>query len=341
MLKPPAALDAAPSRPPRRQAAFWLWLLGALGVLLAALVVAVACGSVPVPLPDIWRTLQGAGSDLTRTVILDLRLPRALLAAVVGGNLALSGVLLQSALRNPLGDPHLVGVSAGAGLGAVLAFSFLAGSFAALPLSAFLGALLATALVYGLAYREGAHPLRLVLAGVALTSLLGAATNALLSLSSAPLPVVMSWLMGGFSGRSWAELWALLPWSVLGVLGSFLASRVMNVLALGDEVAHGLGLRVERMRLLLLLLGALLAGASVAASGIIGFVGLIVPHVARLTVGAAHERVVPFAWLLGAALLVVADTAARTLLDPLELPVGIFTAALGAPYFLHLLRKRA
>lgn len=342
MLKPPAAsLKGAPARPARRQAAFWWWLAGGALLLLAALVLAVARGSVPVPLPELWRALHGAGSDLTRTVVLDLRLPRALLAAVVGGNLALSGVLLQAALRNPLGDPHLVGVSAGAGLGAVLAFSFLAGSFAALPLSAFLGALIATALVYGLAYREGAHPLRLVLAGVALTSLLGAATNALLSLSSAPLPVVMSWLMGGFSGRSWAELSALLPWSVLGVIGAFLASRVMNVLALGDEVAHGLGLRVERMRLLLLLLGALLAGASVAASGIIGFVGLIVPHVARLTVGAAHERVLPFSWLLGAALLVLSDTAARTLFDPLELPVGIFTAALGAPFFLHLLRRRA
>lgn len=331
---------ASPAAAGRSPGTFVLWLVGALAVLLAALVLAVTRGSVPVSPTQIVEVLRGGGDDLARTVILDLRLPRALLAAVVGGNLAVAGVLLQSALRNPLGDPHLVGVSAGAGLGAVLAFSFFAGSFAALPLSAFAGALLSAVIVYGLAYREGAQPLRLILAGVALTSLLGAATNALLSVSSAPLPVVMSWLMGGFSGRSWGELEALLPWSVVGLLAALVASRAMNVLALGDELVHGLGLRVERLRLGLLGLGAMLAGASVAASGVIGFVGLVVPHVARLTVGAAHERVVPLSWLLGAALLVVADTGARLLLDPTELPVGIFTAALGAPYFLHLLRRR-
>ncbi|MPY67612.1 iron ABC transporter permease [Deinococcus sp. SDU3-2] len=334
------SVAVSPTAAGRSPGTFVLWLAGAFAVLLAALVLAVTRGSVPVSPAQIVEVLRGGGDDLARTVILDLRLPRALLAAVVGGNLAVAGVLLQSALRNPLGDPHLVGVSAGAGLGAVLAFSFFAGSFAALPLSAFAGALLSAVIVYGLAYREGAQPLRLILAGVALTSLLGAATNALLSVSSAPLPVVMSWLMGGFSGRSWGELEALLPWSVVGLIAALVASRAMNVLALGDELAHGLGLRVERLRLGLLALGAMLAGASVAASGVIGFVGLVVPHVARLTVGAAHERVVPLSWLLGAALLVVADTAARLLLDPTELPVGIFTAALGAPYFLHLLRRR-
>lgn len=339
MLNRSAAVS--PTAAGRSPGTFVLWLTGAFGVLLAALVLAVTRGSVPVSPAQIVEVLRGGGDDLARTVILDLRLPRALLAAVVGGNLAVAGVLLQSALRNPLGDPHLVGVSAGAGLGAVLAFSFFAGSFAALPLSAFAGALLSAVIVYGLAYREGAQPLRLILAGVALTSLLGAATNALLSVSSAPLPVVMSWLMGGFSGRSWGELEALLPWSVAGLVAALVASRAMNVLALGDELAHGLGLRVERLRLGLLGLGAMLAGASVAASGVIGFVGLVVPHIARLTVGAAHERVVPLSWLLGAALLVVADTGARLLLDPAELPVGIFTAALGAPYFLHLLRRRA
>lgn len=332
--------SATLARRKRPSSAPLLWMLAALAVLLAAVVFAVTRGSVSLTTAEIWSVLQGHGTDLQRTIIMDLRLPRALLAAVVGGNLAVAGVVLQAALRNPLGDPHIVGVSAGAGLGAVLAFSFFAGSFAALPIAAFAGALLATFVVYGLAYREGASPLRLILAGVALTSLLGAATNGLLSVSSAPLPVVMSWLMGGFSGRSWAELHTLLPWSVLGVLLALVSARTMNVLALGDEVAHGLGLRVERVRLLLLVLGALLAGASVAASGIIGFVGLIIPHLARLTVGAAHERVLPLSWLLGAALLVLADTAARTLLDPSELPVGIFTAALGAPYFLHLLRRR-
>ncbi|WP_104992359.1 iron ABC transporter permease [Deinococcus sp. NW-56] len=335
------SVTVSPTAPGRSPGTFGLWLAGAFAALLAALVLAVTRGSVPVSPAQIVEVLRGGGDDLARTVILDLRLPRALLAAVVGGNLAVAGVLLQSALRNPLGDPHLVGVSAGAGLGAVLAFSFFAGNFAALPLSAFAGALLSAVLVYGLAYREGAQPLRLILAGVALTSLLGAATNALLSVSSAPLPVVMSWLMGGFSGRSWGELQALLPWSVVGLVAALVASRAMNVLALGDELAHGLGLRVERLRLGLLALGAMLAGASVAASGVIGFVGLVVPHVARLTVGAAHERVVPLSWLLGAALLVVADTGARLLLDPTELPVGILTAALGAPYFLHLLRRRA
>lgn len=316
------------------------WVVG-VALLTLMLIVSVGVGSVAISPARILDVLSGGGTPLEQTIVLKLRLPRALLAALVGGCLALSGGVLQAALRNPLGDPHIVGVSAGAGLGAVIAFAFFPTNFALLPVAAFTGAILAAGVVYLLAYGGGASPLKLVLAGVALTSLLGAATNAILSLTSAPLQTVMAWLMGGLSGRSWSDLALFAPWALVGIVGTLLAARVMNVLSLGDEAASGVGLRVGVVRFVLIALGAVLAGGSVASAGLIGFVGLMVPHVARLLVGADHARMLPLAFLLGATLLCGADLAARTLLDPAELPVGVFTAALGAPYFLHLLRRRA
>lgn len=313
---------------------------GVVAFLIFALGLALIWGPITLHVSDLWHVLIGDGTALHRTVVLQVRLPRALLAAIVGGNLAVSGVLLQSALRNPLGDPHLVGISSGAGLGAVLAFMFFPMNFSVLSGFAFLGAILSCAAVYLLAYQTGASPVRLILAGVAITSLLGALTNALLSFSGMSVQIALSWLAGGFSGRSWAELNLVLPWTAVGILGALWMSRMMNVLALGDQTASALGLSVDRVRLLLLVLGALLAGSSVAVSGVIGFVGLMVPHIVRLLVGHDHMRCVPLAFGLGAALLCLADTLARNLLDPVELPVGVFTAALGVPYFLQMLRGR-
>jgi iron complex transport system permease protein len=299
-------------------------------------------GSVRVPLADVWAALAGEHSGGGRFIVWELRLPRVLLAALVGVNLALAGALLQSLTRNALAEPHLLGISAGAGLAAVLALKLDPGTpFTRLPVLAFGGSLLGAALVYGLAWRGGVAPLRLVLAGVAVGALLTAFTTGLLLTSSLTIQTTMSWLAGGLAARTWTHLYALLPYSVVGAALTLLLSRTLDVLALGDEPAAALGVRVQWLRLGLTGIVALLTGSAVAVAGLVGFVGLIVPHIARMLVGSRHGYLLPVSALLGGSLLVAADAVARTIAAPRELPLGIVTAVAGAPFFLYLLRRAA
>lgn len=315
--------------------------LAATALLLAATVVAgVAWGAVRLPPGEVVTRLLEHDRTGSGYIVWNLRLPRVLLAVLVGVNLGLAGALLQSLTRNPLAEPHLLGISAGAGLAAVLALKLAPGiPFTRLPVLAFGGALLGAALVYGLAWRGGVSPLRLVLAGVAVGALLTAFTTGLLLTSQITLQTTMSWLAGGLSARTWPHLRSLLPYSVVGAVLALGLARSLDVLALGDEPAAGLGLRVERMRALFVGVAALLTGSAVAVAGLIGFVGLIVPHVARLLVGPRHAYLLPVSALLGGALLVAADAVARTIAAPRELPIGIVTAVAGAPFFLYLLRR--
>ena len=316
-------------------------VLAAAALLLALTIVAgIAYGAVRVPLSDVWAALTGEHTGGGRYIVWNLRLPRVLLAVLVGMNLALAGALLQSLTRNPLAEPHLLGISAGGGLAAVLALKLAPGiSFTRLPALAFAGSLLGAALVYGLAWRGGAAPLRLVLAGVAVGALLTAFTTGLLLTSSLTLQTTMSWLAGGLAARTWTHLRALLPYWAIGGAAALLLSRTLDVLALGDEPAAGLGVRVQWMRALLTGIAALLTGSAVAVAGLIGFIGLIVPHIARMLVGPRHAYLLPVSALLGGSLLVAADAVARTIAAPRELPIGIVTAVAGAPFFLWLLRR--
>jgi iron complex transport system permease protein len=321
-------------------------------VLLVSAVIAVGIGAVPVAPGEVvqvvWSHLTGgltAGpNDL---IIWELRLPRIALAVLVGGGLAVAGVIMQALFHNPLADPYVVGVSSGAAFGAVTAVALGLGLSplgpTAIPLCAFLGALAVTALVYGLARQQARVPVAtLLLTGIAVGSLLQAATAfVLLQQGHSELREVLAWLMGSVANRAWRHAGLLLPYVVLGLTCAWCWQRELNVLAFGDATAHHLGVPLERTKLWLLVLASLLAAGAVAMSGVIAFVGLIVPHIMRLLVGPNHRRLLPAAFLGGGVLLLWADVLARTLLPAGEVPIGIITSVLGAPFFLYVLYTRA
>jgi iron complex transport system permease protein len=277
-------------------------------------------------------------------IVWDIRLPRVLVAATVGGTLAFSGAAYQGVFRNPLAEPYLLGVATGAGLVVTLALvldaPLTAGGFSFLPLLAFCGAMTAVALAYAVARVGGRTPnSTLVLAGVALSSMAVSAMSYLLLVDQQNTIAILSWLLGSFNDSAWRDLVFLLPYAVPGAVLVFVHGRLLNVLQLDEAQARQLGVDVERTKLTVLAAASLATAAAVSVAGVIGFVGLIAPHVVRLLVGPDYRRLLPLATALGAAFLVLADLAARTLVSPSELPVGIVTSFAGAPFFLYLLRR--
>jgi iron complex transport system permease protein len=333
-----------------------------LGLAFAAIALAVlslGIGAVPIPPGNVLKVLvaqvTGDGEVLQgrdALVILNIRLPRLMLGFMVGAALAVSGALMQGLFRNPLADPGLVGVSAGAGLAAavmiVLGERYLSGligklPFAALPLAAFLGGLVSTLLLYAIATREGRTSIStMLLAGVALGALAGAATGLLAYISDdRQLRDLTFWSLGSLGGATWTKVIAIAPIILPLLLAVPLLARGMNALALGEAEAFHLGLPVQRIKGMAILLVALAVGASVASAGVIGFVGIVVPHLLRLVVGPDHRLLLPLSALAGGALLIGADMIARLAVSPAELPIGIITAAIGAPFFLWLLLRRS
>lgn len=316
-------------------------LLGVVA-LIAAMVLGIAVGPVSIGVDTIWHALWVHDGTYTSTIVREVRLPRVLLGAMVGASLAMSGAILQGVTRNPLADPHIFGISAGAGLVAVTATVFLPD----LPKGtvqpmAFAGGFVGGGMAYTMAWRGGVSPVRLALAGIAVTSILTAITSGVLVTTSFSAQIGLRWLIGGLQQRNWDDVWLLLPYFGLGSLMTLLMMRQVNVIALGDELATSLGQHVERTRFLLAVAATLLASAAVSIAGLIGFLGLIIPHLVRLVIGNDYRFVLPASALFGAVLLVLADTAARTIFDPQELPVGIFTAVMGGPVFILLVRSRA
>jgi iron complex transport system permease protein len=316
--------------------------LAAVGVV-AAIVAGVAIGPVYIGPGTVWGSIFGHAEGTSRVIVRELRLPRVLVGAMVGASLGMSGTILQGVTRNPLADPHVVGISAGAGIAAVAGIAYFPGmSFAEIQVLAFLGGIGAGALVYAMAWRGGVSPTRLALAGVAVTSMLTAGMLALLIQKAYAAQIGLRWITGGLlSGRNWHDFDLLWPYFTVGTVLALLTSRQINVIALGDEVATSLGQRVEVTRLGLTAIAALLASSAVSVAGLVGFVGLIIPHMARLTVGNDYRFMLPTAALFGAILLILSDTAARTVFDPQELPVGVLTAMMGGPVFVYLVRRRA
>ncbi|MBR3498014.1 MAG: iron ABC transporter permease [Selenomonadaceae bacterium] len=281
----------------------------------------------------------GVEDETKRQILENIRLPRTIVAMLVGVNLSLSGAILQAVMKNPLADPHIIGISSGAGLFGIFVMMIFSDAGALVTPAAFVGAMLAAALIYILAWKDGIRPIRVILAGVAVSAFLGAGISALLIFYSDKVHGALLWMVGGLSARSWQHVEILLPYSIAGTLATFLAARHLNVLQLGDEVAKGLGLRVNLVRTILTAVAALLAASAVCVVGLLGFVGLIVPHTARLILGSDYKILLPGAATLGAAVVTISDTVARTIFAPTELPVGILMAMLGAPFFLYLLRK--
>lgn len=314
-------------------------LAGLAALSLAALLWSLAAGSVMVTPADVWSGLAGGGDSLAADIVRTLRLPRALSAFACGGMLALAGALMQALLRNPLADPYVLGVSGGASVGA-LAAMVAGASLWAVDASAFAGALTATFLVFGLAHGDGSWTqTRLLLTGVMVAAGCGAAVGLLLSIApERQLPGMLHWLMGDASGASRPE--AALAVLLLALVLALPFGRELNVITRGELAARSLGVRVVRLRLLIYLLGSLLTAVAVTSIGAVGFVGLVVPHLVRLACGNDQRLLLPAAALAGGALLTLADTLARTVVAPLQLPVGVLTALLGVPVFLFLLSRQ-
>ena len=318
-----------------------LLLLALFAVLAAfAMLLSAAKGSVEIPTAEIFSALGGVHGTVHEQILWNIRLPRTIVAALVGINLSLSGAILQAILRNPLADPHIIGISSGAGLAGIFIMLLVPGAAWLVTPAAFGGAMGAAVLIYILAWKDGIRPTRIILAGVAVSAFLGAGISAMMILYSDRVHSALMWMVGGLSARSWPHVEMLLPYTVCaGLLALFSAQR-LNILQLGDDMARGVGLAVERTRIFLTAVAALLAASAVSVVGLLGFVGLIVPHAARLLIGSDYRFLLPAASLLGIAVLTLSDTAARLMFAPLELPVGIIMAVLGAPFFLYLLRRQ-
>ena len=325
-----------------QRAARWkagIWIFLGFMLMLSVLV-----GSVSIPIKELWRSVWASGEGTFRTILLDLRLPRTILMAMTGAALAGSGAAYQGLFRNPLADPYLIGVASGAGLGAVVGMSLRMQSaqFGALfiPMMAFAAGLITVMLVYGLAKSGRSVPAsNLILAGVAVSSFATALTSFLMLRSTGEVRRALSWLLGGASFTGWQPVLAMLPYWLVGLALLLPLGHALNVLQFGDDQAHQLGLPVEKVRRRVLVAASLTTAAAVAFAGIIGFVGLIVPHILRMTLGADSRKLLRYSVIGGAGLLLAADIVARVILSPQELPVGIVTALMGAPFFLWILKR--
>ena len=330
------------------------WRLG-VGLVLVLVIAMVAGGLGSVYIPP-WTVakivvdglpfieISGSWPDSWGTIIWNLRFPRIVLAGLVGAALAVSGATYQGLFRNPLADPYFIGVAAGAALGATIVLltnvPVYYDGFSVLPIAASAGALAAVSATYLVARRSGELPLlTLILAGLAISSLLGAVTS-YVSISSDPdVRPLLGWLLGGFIGTQWDDIFTVLPYMIPATFIMMAYARVLNMFQVNEEEAKHLGVNVERTKMVLIVLASITAAAAVSVSGIIGFVGIIAPHIVRIIWGNDHRFLLPMAMITGCGFLILADLAARTLVSPTELPVGIVTAFCGAPFFLILLSR--
>lgn len=318
-------------------------MLAAIAVL--ALMLSVSVGAAAIPLPDVARALLGGGDATTRAIIVDLRLPRALLAVVAGGGLAVSGAVFQALLRNPLAEPYILGVSGGAAVGAVAVVVIGIASLApwAVPIGAFLGAIAAIVLVFRIALRagRGLDTRVMLLAGVVVGVFFNAVILVLLTVADVvSFRSAVFWMMGSLGSASWGSAALLAAYLLPSVAVLVALSRPLDLLALGDETALHLGTRVERVKITAYVVASLVVASSVALCGVIAFVGLVVPHALRLVWGSGHRFLIAGSFLAGGAFLLAADTAARIIVPPAELPVGVITALVGVPIFVVLLARR-
>ncbi|MBY0160506.1 iron ABC transporter permease [Cytobacillus firmus] len=316
--------------------------------IIAVFLVSLNMGTMKIPLAEVVKAFNGTGSEQNYTVLMHFRLPRMVIAILIGAGIAVSGAILQSVSRNALADPGILGINSGAGLAVVLyIFYFQGSSFSSgiwsvyiMPFAALVGAFLAAFLIYSLAWKQGVTPIRLVLVGIGINAAFGALIIVFqLMMDPNNFMQATIWLSGSIWGASWEYVVAILPWILLLIPLAVYKSQKLNVLNLGDHTAAGLGVTVERERRTLLFISVALAGACVAVGGGIAFLGLVAPHLARKLVGPRHQGMLPVSALLGSLVLLVADMIGKNLMAPSEIPVGLVVSCLGAPYFIYLLIK--
>jgi len=312
--------------------------------LLIALLLSLAIGSVFISPKELWQVILGDGNETFASILWKIRLPRTVLIALTGAALGGSGATYQGLFRNPLADPFLIGVASGAGLGAVIAMSikwpYSFWGLMAIPMSAFVAALLTVFIVYSLARVGNTIPTtNLILAGVAFSSFATSLTSFLMLRSTGEVRRALGWLLGGASQSGWTAILAIMPYLLIGIGVLIFNGHALNLLQFGDDQAQQLGLNVTRTKRILLTAASLATAAAVAFSGIIGFIGLIVPHLIRLWFGPDYRRLLPLSIFGGATMLLICDVIARVIIAPQEIPVGIITALVGAPFFLWVLRN--
>lgn len=323
-------------------------------ILLITIAISLSIGSVPVPLGVTIKILlnelplldiEPGWTDSQQAIVLDLRLPRVFLAVIVGAMLATAGTAFQGVLRNPLADPYILGISSGAAVGAATAILLIGTSSTlldriAVPLLAFSGAILSLFLVFAIAWKRKRDPVALILAGVVVQSFLGAILSFAVTVSGTKVRTIVFWMMGSLTSAEWHDIFILFLYLLIGYLVIYAYYRNLNILSLGEHAALHLGMNVERIKVLVLIAASLLTASAVSVVGIIGFVGLIVPHIIRLIAGPNHKILIPASCLGGAVFLLWSDTIARTIIPAMEIPIGVITALAGAPFFGYLLKKR-
>lgn len=315
-------------------------LIACICFAIAGFFISMGNGAVKISTVEIIRAIFFEQETVNYQIIWNVRLPRTITASLVGTCLALSGCILQGVMRNPLASPNIIGVSSGAGLLTLVILIIFPDYYYLAPMGAFVGALLATLFIYFLAWKEGVATNRLILAGVAVSSLLGAGNNAIMTFYPDKVSGVIGFMVGGLSSTNWKHVDMIFPYAILGIILLLFVANKLNILLLGDEVATGLGLNVETTRFFFIIISSLLAGAAVSVVGLLGFVGLIVPHITRIFIGSDYKYLLPACIFTGSAVVVLCDTLARVVFAPVEIPVGIIMSALGAPFFLYLLRRK-
>lgn len=316
-----------------------VWAALIVGIIVMFFL-AVIIGSSRIPLKEVLDVFQGEASTNTSVIVMNLRIPRALLALIVGACLSVSGVLLQAVMRNPLADPGTIGVSAGASTAVITILLIFPTMTYAVPLFAFVGAAFACFLIYIMAWNDGVDPVRIILSGVAVNAVLGG-YNAFLQLQNSDnLQGVLAFLNGSLARGLWQDVQIMGIYAVIGMFLAFLCIKNANALQLGDEMAKNLGIKVNASRICLSAVSAFLAAATVAQVGMIGFVGLVAPHIARMLVGSDYKVLLPTTLMTGSLMVLVADTVGRSIWPGTEIPVGVMMSVFGGPFFLYMLRKR-
>ncbi len=315
-----------------------IFIFGVMAVF--SVFVCVGIGTVSFSLEEVFTALFIADDSTARLLIWNIRFPRILAGGLVGACLSLAGCILQGVMRNTMASPSTIGVTSGASFVGYLVLVVFPSYYDLLPIGSIVGAFVTTMLIYALAYQKGVSPVKMILSGMAVSALFGAFNDIIKTFFADALGNASGFLVGGLNGTGWDSLTMMFPYALTGILVCAFLPAKMNILMLGDETANSLGLRTERFRFFLIVVSSLLSGAAISVAGLISFVGLVVPHIARLLVGSDYKYLFPASTLLGFTLVTVCDTVGRVIMPPGEIPVSIILAFIGAPFFLYLLRTR-
>ena len=315
------------------------FIFSLLIVLMVTILISLRLGSIDISFTELIKGMLSGESTGNVGIIKDLRMPRVIIAVLIGANLAISGVLLQAVIRNPLADPYITGISSGACAVTVFFMVFVPSVTTMRPIFGFLGGLVCCAIVYLMAYKKGLSPIRIVLAGAACNALLGGLSSMFTVSAGLGASNIQKWITGSLATVNWDNVYILLPYSIIGIILAICTSKICNVLLLGSKNAKSLGFNSDLYMILVTLIAVFLASISTAIGGVISFVGLVVPHICRIIVGSDHKYLIPCSGILGAFLVLFEDTLGRIIMKPYEIPVGVVTCIIGAPFFLYLLRR--